>query len=215
MLHSCTDNGVESTGDSEGPEISILSPADGDTLYANTLIEVVIKDQSGIKIVNYFIDDVQIAEKHSGPYNEMWYCGYWAPDAVYTIKISAEDILGYIGYSDEISVFVDHEARIVPEVYQPRDSVNLAAVTTVTFACTPSPGATSYTLNWHCVACPCNNEWCGQRYIYSSSNQIGILINMPIPDVDLEIEWSIQARWDADHRSDWSEIRRVFIRAAP
>ena len=215
IFNSCSDNGMDSVGDTDGPDIRILSPSDGDTLYSNTLIEIEISDQSEIKTATYYVDDVQIAEKSSSPYNEMWYSGYWAPDESYSLKVVAEDILDHIGYSNEVTVFVHSEARIVPQVYQPRDSMNLAAVTTVTFACTPCPGATKYTLNWYCIACPCSNEWCGHRYVSSANNQIGIFIHMPIPPVDLRIEWSIQARWDDDHRSDWSETRRAFIRGAP
>ena len=206
---------METIVDTSGPEVEILSPADGDTIYSNPLIEVRISDQSEIKVVTYFVDDLQIAEKELPPYNEMWYAGYWAPDESYTLKVVAEDVRGYVGYSNEVSVFVDSDTRIIPQVYQPRDSMNLAAVATVTFACTPCPGAQSYTLKWYCKACPCSNEWCGLKFVQSSSNQIGIWINMPIPPVDLEIEWNIQARYDGDHRSDWSETRLVFIRARP
>ena len=215
VTYSCCDDGIEDVADTSGPEIEILSPGHGDTLYSNPLIDVEISDQSEIKQVAYYVDDIQISEKFSAPFSEMWFAGYWAPDESYTLKVIAEDILGNIGYSEEISVFVDSEARIIPQLYQPRDSMNLAAVTTVTFACTPCPGAQSYTLNWRCIACPCSDEWCGQRYISSSSNQIFVFINMPIPPEDLKIEWSIQARRDDDHRSDWSEKRLVFIRALP
>ena len=213
-LSSC-DNEIESVVDTSAPEVEILSPADGDTIYSDTLIEVRISDQSEITSVTYFVDDILIAEKESSPYGQMWYAGYWAPDETYLLKVVAEDDHHYVGSSNEVSVFVDPDARTIPMVYQPRDSMNLAAVTTVTFACTPCPGATSYTLKWYCVACPCSDEWCGLKFVQSSSNQIGILINMPIPPVDLKIEWSIQARFDDEHRSDWSEPRLVFIRGAP
>ena len=120
-----------------------------------------------------------------------------------------------VGWSEKVSVFVHPDARTVPQPYQPPDSMNLAASTTVTFACVPCDGAESYTLKLYCKDCPCTDDWCGTRYIQSSSNQIGVFINMPVPEEDLKIEWSMQARFDADHKSDWSETRVAFIRASP
>ena len=212
---SCSQNTIQSQIDTTGPEVEILAPNDGDTLYTNPLIEVMIQDESEISEVFYYIDDVQISTKVTEPYDEYWYAGYWPSNEYYTLKVMAADSRGNIGVSNEVVVYLDPSVRIIPELFQPADSINLAAVSTITFACNPCPGANSYKVKWLCVNCPCSSDWCGLVYLNSSDQTISTMVRMDIPPVDLEIVWSIQARYDDDYGSDWSEVRHIFIRALP
>jgi hypothetical protein len=109
---------------------------------------------------------------------------------------------------------VSPDARILPQIIQPADSIYLSPVTTLTFKCVPCPGARRYMVEWHCRNCGCTSEWCGNIFIISATNEVFVLVRiMGYISDDLEIEWKIRAEWDDEHVSEWSETRILRIRA--
>ena len=215
VIGSCSDNGTSSLPDTDPPVVNITDPADGDTIYSDITIRLHVEDRSDIARVTYHIDDDVVGEDVAKPYEEIWYAGYWEADQTYRLCACAEDAAGNTGCSDTLSLFVSPSARIVPEPYQPADSIYIAAFTTLTFACAPCPGANGYMVEWHCRNCNCASQWCGNLFLRSATNQVLALVRIMSTTEELEIEWRIQALWSEEHVSAWSQKRLLRIRADP
>ena len=209
IVMSCSDYGAATHPDVDPPVVTIKTPGDGDTICTNPLITVLVKDSSDTLHVSYYIDDILIGEDFEPTYEETWYAGYWGARQ-YKLRVRAVDIAGRAG-TDEISLYVSPEARIVPELYVPVDGTHITLPSSLTLTCNQCPGAQSYLAEWYCNNCDCQNEWCGIKYIESHSHQIPLYINMKRPQKDLTIEWRCRAKW-GDFQSHWSEKRTLIIR---
>ena len=172
LFLSCSDEVTEAVPDEDPPEISILSPMDGDTLYSSASIQLEIADDSKIDEVIYYIGDERIGENTGKPFETTWYAGFWGDGALYDLHVTAEDEAGNIGHSDTISLFVHEDARVIPLPYQPDDGEIFPAFTTLTFACVPCPGANQYVLR-----CPRRDE----LREHLTRAEIGTEIYYPVP----------------------------------
>lgn len=219
ILHSSCSDDAPRVIDLDGlnrPVVTITSPSDGDTLYsASADISVTVQDWSEIASVTFYVDDEIVDEDDAAPFAGVWHAGYWNTGQPYSLSAVAVDAQGNAGYSDTLVLYVSPEARIVPQPFQPADSLYIAAFTTLTFKCAPCPGATEYTIEWHCRDCSCSGEWCGTVYMTSSTNEVFALVRINSTLEDLEIDWRVLARWSLDHISEWSEKRLLRIHATP
>lgn len=78
--------------DSAAPQIQFISPA-GDRVGGTVTIEVVIDDESDLRYVRFYIDDVLLLDASSPPWRATWVTGGY-PDGLHTIRVDAEDVTG-------------------------------------------------------------------------------------------------------------------------
>ncbi|MEN6600781.1 MAG: Ig-like domain-containing protein, partial [Bryobacteraceae bacterium] len=79
--------------DTTPPSVAITSPADGTTINGRVAIRVTATDAGGIKLVYFFIDNVQFSSDASAPYSYT-YDAKKAARGTHVIKVTAVDAAG-------------------------------------------------------------------------------------------------------------------------
>lgn len=92
--------------DSFPPTLTIIEPAEGDTLFGFEYVSVSASDHTGIKNVSFFINDSLINIDEDFPYFCILDVRELIEGDVYTLYATAEDYSANIGYSDSHDVFI-------------------------------------------------------------------------------------------------------------
>jgi len=79
--------------DLQPPQITIVSPTDGETLHGTVTILAEVQDNEGIAQVEFFANDTLLKSFTSSPYEYAWNT-YGVIDGTYTLKVQATDLLG-------------------------------------------------------------------------------------------------------------------------
>jgi hypothetical protein len=94
------------------PEVSIIAPADGDTIAGPTTIRANATDNKRVARVEFFVDGVRIGidSSPSGHVFEYAWLGAMRPGTAYTLTCSAADDAGNRNSSPAITVHVSSTA---------------------------------------------------------------------------------------------------------
>ncbi len=92
--------------DLQSPQITIVSPTDGETLYGTVTILAEVQDNEGITQVEFFANDKRLKGFISSPYEYVWNT-YEVIDGNYTLKVRATNLLGNQN-SEIINVIVNN-----------------------------------------------------------------------------------------------------------
>ena len=78
--------------DREPPTVEIIFPKDNYEFRTNKPIKVLAKDNKGIKVINYYIDDVLFHEEISeNPFSNSWNPCELKP-GLHTLRVEAHDL---------------------------------------------------------------------------------------------------------------------------
>ena len=89
--------------DREPPTVEILFPKDNYEFRTNKPIKVLAKDNKGIKVINYYIDDVLFHEESSGnPFSNSWNPCELRP-GTHTLRVEAHDFKKHITSTETIT----------------------------------------------------------------------------------------------------------------
>jgi len=79
--------------DLQPPQVTIVSPTNGETLHGTVTILAEVQDNEGIAQVEFFANDTLLKDFISSPYEYAWNT-YGVIDGTYTLKVQATDLLG-------------------------------------------------------------------------------------------------------------------------
>ena len=88
------------------PQITIISPTDGETLHGTVTILAEVEDNEGIAQVEFFVNNKLLKGVISPPYHYAWNT-YGVIDGTYTLKVRATNLLGNQN-SESINVVVNN-----------------------------------------------------------------------------------------------------------
>ena len=93
--------------DTSPPIVVISSPSNGQTVAGTVNFTVLASDDSGISLVEFFIDGVSIATSEAAPYTYLWdtTLGHNDPHA---LSARAVDVAGNISFAQPILVLVNN-----------------------------------------------------------------------------------------------------------
>ncbi len=97
--------------DTQPPTVSILSPADGETVSKTITITVEAIDDKGISKVELYIDSKKIIEKTKAPYTYTWDTTQY-DEGLYLISAKAIDLAGNSSISKIIRIFVSNMDKL-------------------------------------------------------------------------------------------------------
>lgn len=81
--------------DSQGPALSLNTPADGSYILNPITLAATAADAGGVAKVDFYINDQLVATDTSSPYSYYWNTKLYV-DGTYAIKVVATDIVGHI-----------------------------------------------------------------------------------------------------------------------
>lgn len=110
FLNLSCENTLES--DSTLPEINILSPKTGATLTGIVKIECSAKDNTGIRNVEFFVNDKSVKIVSKKPFSYNW-SSIGAENGEYEIKVRATDLNNNISESETIQFYIDN-SKLAP-----------------------------------------------------------------------------------------------------
>lgn len=114
------------SGDSQGPAVSIRSPASGATLTGRVTIQADASDAGGIDRVEFLIDNVlRFATAHS-PF-QWTFDTLGLANGTHTITVRAHDLAGNIG-EDSIVVTVENETPARPNIPRHYNHIRIASL---------------------------------------------------------------------------------------
>jgi len=101
--------------DLQPPQITIVSPTDGETLHGTVTILAEVQDNEGIAQVEFFANDTLLKSFTSSPYEYAWNT-YGVIDGTYTLKVQATDLLGNQN-SKSINVIVSNGQKTFEKTF--------------------------------------------------------------------------------------------------
>ena len=101
--------------DLQPPQITIVSPTNGETLHGTVTILAEVQDNEGIAQVEFFANDKLLKSVISSPYEYAWNT-YGVIDGNYTLKVEATDLLGNQN-SKSINVIVSNGQKTFEKTF--------------------------------------------------------------------------------------------------
>ncbi|MBN2072132.1 MAG: hypothetical protein JW814_11815 [Candidatus Krumholzibacteriota bacterium] len=204
--------------DTEPPAVGISYPTDLSTITDQVHILAECHDENGISIVQFFVDDVLIAEDSKPPYDQIWYTGFWLDRQGYVLSVVAKDQNGNIGTSAPVTVTLAKDSECVPELIEPENGSVINLWDEYSFSWRPVHGARGYILKVR------TSDFEFNQYFCTSGGPQECFVNLketifsgpimpynapPFGDWSADGYWSVQAYWSSYYLSSWSEERYV------
>ena len=213
-LVSCSEDTV--MPDTTPPRVTISQPAPGIVVSGEVLISASAEDDESISKVQFFIDDVLIAEDMEEPYDQIWYSGFWDGGIEYSIVAIAHDMSGNQKESDLIVVTVEEDSKYIPILTAP-DEDQVFSTLEVDYSWDPVPGARGYTLkiripDYELDYLMCNDgtgDACFVWVLETSYSKRLPFYYCCYWGVPIDVYVSVRAHWTSYHQSEWSEERRI------
>jgi hypothetical protein len=222
LLCSCTEEPVQP--DLGPPSVEIVFPADGDSVMTQVPVVVEAEDDVEVLKVQFFVDDMLIAEDISAPFDQVWYAGYWPAGREYTLSAVASDISGNVSRPDTVLVYALEGGGFVPVLTAPEDGVEMRGYPgSVEYSWNPVPGARGYIfriesdgLEWNEYYCIDAEQYACYTHVYDTVFT-GPLMLYRAPPIDWEADftWSVCAFWSMNYVSGWSEEQTVHLYGYP
>jgi len=116
-------------GDTTAPTVTIASPATGTTVKGTATVSVSASDDSGVTMVELFVDGTLAAASTTAPYSFSW-DSTTVTDGFHTLVAYAHDAAGNVGESSALSVSVMNAADTIAPTATFTSPANGATVTT-------------------------------------------------------------------------------------
>lgn len=133
-----------SEADSTSPVCVLTYPPDELEIDGDITIRADATDNQAVESVSFSVDGQVISEDSSAPFEAELYATYWADGSTHTIKATAEDHAGNLGYSNLVTISISETAEVSPIDLTPEDGAVLVDPDGVVLAWSPLGGAVEY-----------------------------------------------------------------------
>jgi hypothetical protein len=97
---------IQNTPDTTPPQVTILFPENGQTLFGTVTIQANASDNIGVTKVEFYIDGNKVGEDTTSLYEYVWNTDVLPYNSTHTIQAKAYDKAGNIGESDIVQVTI-------------------------------------------------------------------------------------------------------------
>ncbi|WP_429885150.1 S8 family serine peptidase [Geoalkalibacter halelectricus] len=101
------------TEDQTPPVVALTSPADGSAVAGQVTLVAQVEDNVGVEKVEFFVNGQRLGQDTSAPYMYLWNAEQ-AASGWHRLSALATDAVGNVGLSEEVMVFVEQAADLVP-----------------------------------------------------------------------------------------------------
>ncbi|MEO0026161.1 MAG: Ig-like domain-containing protein [candidate division WOR-3 bacterium] len=127
-------------GDKEPPEVSLVQPANGDTVSGTVAITAEATDNKGVTKVEFYVDNILVGADPSSPYSHDWNTAALQDNSQHNIYAKAFDRANNQGTSAVITVVVLNPPNTPATPWGPANGYRGSQYTYEFYSCAADPG---------------------------------------------------------------------------